>query len=195
MVGSHGVIKLAIHDFDERLAWSLRSGDEPFWEAVYFKAFPNMVSWNLCNDIRHQRMGIDRVLSLSNGRKLYIDEKKRSRVYNDILLEYISVDTTGAPGWMEKDLAIDYLAYAFMPIRRCYLFPWEMLRRAWLHFRDTWKAEYKSVPGYNEGYTTWSVAVPIGVLTKAVSVAAIIDVGAELCNSCQIPIREEVYGV
>lgn len=171
-----------IHDFNERLAWSERGGEEPFWDAVYRKAFPHLLNHMRCTgESQAQRMGIDRLILLSNGKTLYIDEKKRERVYNDILLEYLSVDRTGAPGWMEKDLSIDYLAYAFMPTKVCYLFPWDMLRRAWRAYGETWKATYiPHVKGANNGYTTWSVAVPIKVVQRAVRSAWIIDVSCEL---------------
>ena len=173
----------SVHDFNSCLVWSEKASHEPFWDAVYRKAFPNMVNHMLCSgDVESQRQGIDRSILLSSGKTLYIDEKKRKEVWDDVLLEYISVDTTGAPGWMEKDLAIDYLAYAFMPTRQCHLFPWPLLRRAWLQFGSAWKSKYKCIPAKNNGYTTWSVAVPINVLRKAVSTAAIIDVSAEIAG-------------
>lgn len=172
-----------VHDFKERLAFSEAASTEPFWDAVYRKAFPDLVNhMQTTGATDSQRSGIDRVLHLRNGRTIYIDEKKREQEYPDILLEFVSVDTTGAPGWIEKDLAIDYLAYAFMPTHRCYLFPWLMLRRAWLHHRDEWKREYRIVVAQNKGYKTLSVAIPISVLRKAVSIAQIIDVSQELAT-------------
>lgn len=166
-----------IHNFNERLAWSERGSSEPFWDAVYRKAFPNVVNhMQTLGDTASQRMGIDRVIHLSNGKTLYIDEKKREKDYGDILLEYVSVDRTGAPGWMEKDLAIDYLAYAIMPRHIVYLFPWLMLRRAWLNFGERWKVKYKTCPAKNGSYTTLSVAVPLEVVQKAVGTASVIDV-------------------
>lgn len=165
------------HDFNERLQWSEAQSDEPFWDAVYRKAFPNMVNHMLgSGDTQSQRMGIDRVILLGNGKTLYIDEKKRGKMYNDILLEFLSVDTTGAVGWIEKDLSIDYLAYAFMPNRRVYLFDWQMLRRAWLTFGEQWKQQCKIIIAKNKNYNTHSVAVPIKELRRAVSSATIIEV-------------------
>lgn len=166
-----------IHDFNSELSYSESASDEPFWASVYKKAFPNIVNLMLASgDVKSQRMGVDRVVFLSSGKTLYIDEKKRKENYNDILLEYISVDTTGAPGWIEKDLMIDYLAYAFMPSKTVYLFPWNMLRRAWLHFKDEWIEKYTIPPAYNNGYKTISVAVPTEILRNAVSRASIIKV-------------------
>ena len=168
--------RAVVHDFRERLRFSERASDEPFWQAVYRKAFPGMVTMSLCpGNTQAQRIGIDRVITLSSGKILRIDEKKREKVYQDILLEYLSVDATGAPGWIEKDLLIDFLAYAFMPTQRVYLFPWEMLRRAWLQFGGKWKEEYPHIEAKNNGYSTWSVPVPIRVLRSAVHRAAIIQ--------------------
>jgi len=62
-----------------------------------------------------------------------------------------------------------------MPTQRVYLYPWELLRRAWLHYRDEWKAEYKIVLAQNNGYTTHSVAVPIAVVGNAVKTAMVIQ--------------------
>lgn len=169
--------ELKIHDFEDQLEWSERAGDEPFWEAVYKKAFPNMVTCVACTgDTKAQRRGVDRLVYLSNDKVLRIDEKKRKKVYDDILLEYVSVDTTGAPGWIEKDLAIDYLAYAFMPIQKVYLYDWPMLRRAWQAYGERWKRKYTPpVPARNNGYITYSVAVPIPILNTAVADARIIQ--------------------
>lgn len=166
---------LGYHDFRERLKYSEKASEEPFWEAVYKKAFHNYVNSMPCSgNTKSQRKGIDRLVHLSNGKTLQIDEKKREQDWPDILLEYVSVDTTNAPGWIEKDLDIDYLAYAFMPSKTVYLFPWDMLRRAWKHYKDLWIDEYQEVRAQNNGYVTISVAVPIKVLQDAVTVASII---------------------
>lgn len=165
------------HDFNERLKYSELASEEPFWEAVYRKAFANYVnSMPSKGNTESQRRGIDRLVHLSNGRTLQVDEKKRENDWPDILLEYISVDTTGAPGWIEKDLDIDYLAYAFMPSKTVYLFPWLLLKRAWDYYGEQWIEEYKRVEARNKGYTTISVAVPIKTLQNAVTTASIICV-------------------
>lgn len=167
---------MQVHDFRQKLRESQLASDEPFWLAVYRKAFPNMVNHMPCpGDTESQRMGIDRIVLLANGRTLAIDEKKRDKVRNDILLEYLSNDVTGAAGWIEKDLAIDYLAYAFMPTKRVYLYDWCMLRRVWNQYRDEWKRKYSIPPAQNKGYKTHSVAVPIDLLNRKVATATIIQ--------------------
>jgi hypothetical protein len=117
-----GQPSMKVHDFRERLAFSQQAGHEDFWQAVYKKAFPDMIFAQLCSEkCPGQYLGIDRVIHLRTGKTLLIDEKKREEDYPDILLEYISVDKLQTPGWMECDLLIDFLAYAFMPTKRCYL--------------------------------------------------------------------------
>lgn len=178
MVGSRGGTKLAtVHNFEERLAYSQKASHEPFWAAVYRKAFPDMVDHMLSyGNTEAQRNGIDRFVALNNGRVLRIDEKKSEKDWPTILLEHISNDRTHAPGWIEKNLHIDYLAYAFMPSKTVYLFDWLMLRRAWRHYKSRWLKEYKIVTAENSDYNTLCVAVPIKVLTDAVKLASVIQV-------------------
>lgn len=172
------------HDFQKQLQWSERAGHEPFWEAVYRKAFPNLVNLMPAGgDYESQRQGVDRVLLLSSGQVLKVDEKKRLERWPDILLEYVSVDRTNKPGWMECEKQIDYVAYAFMPDRRVYLLPWHLLRRAWIVHGEQWKQwgedkvnGFRTVKAKNDGYFTWSVAVPIEKLYAAVNRASVIEV-------------------
>jgi hypothetical protein len=166
---------MKFNDFNNDLKYSLKASTEAFWDQVYAKAFVDLKETRLCDNLEWQKMGIDRFVYLTNGRIFAVDEKCRRQVYDDILLEFISVDTTGAPGWIEKDLAIDFFAYAFMPIQRVYLFSWPMLRRAWNHFGGTWKTKYGVIKARNEGYNTLSVPVPIKVLRQTVNNATIIQ--------------------
>lgn len=170
-------IPVHVHQFRERLEWSEAQRDEPFWDVVYRKAFPNLVNhMPTPGDVASQRMGIDRVVFLANSRTIHIDEKKRGKEYGDILLEYVSVDTTGAPGWIEKDLAIDFLAYAFIPSGRCYLFSWPLLRLAWQNNKERWKTIYRPVIARNNGYKTFSLPVPIPELQRSIARALLIEV-------------------
>ena len=171
-------VDAVIHDFAASLKRSEEGSLEPFWEEIYRRHFPSMVACvPLRGDTASQRQGKDRAIHLANGDVLHIDEKIRPSRRNDsdILLEYLSNDRTGALGWIEQDKAIDYLAYAFVAIRKVYIFPWLQLRRAWCHYKVEWQAQYAPVPGKNRTYTTYSTPVPTAVLRKAVSTAAIIQ--------------------
>lgn len=72
--------------FADDLAYSLKFSEEVFWQAVYRRAFPNLIHTELCGELDKQKQGVDRVLYLSNGNVLYVDEKKREKDYGDILL-------------------------------------------------------------------------------------------------------------
>lgn len=176
---------MTIHNFQDRLKWSEKASHEPFWDAVYRKAFPGMINHMVClGDHPTQRMGVDRVVYLNNNRELRIDEKKRNAVYPDILLEFVSNDRARLPdrraGWIEKNLNIDYLAYAFMPIQKVYLFDWLTLRRAWVANKTAWMKKYPAVKAKNENYTTLSIPVPIPVLQKALNEAQIVNVAVQI---------------
>lgn len=167
-----------IHDFHERLAWSEAASHEPFWDAVYREAFPNLVGHMLLRgDTASQRQGNDRLLHLANGKTIYVDEKKRDRWDDsDILLEYEheyhDKRRPSIPGWIEKDLSIDYLAYAFIPLKRVYLFPWPLLRLAWQQHKYEWRAAYPPISSPNSAYITHCTPVPTRILRGAVAGAA-----------------------
>lgn len=163
-----------IHDFHKCLAFSEQAQLEPFWEQVYRKAFPTMHHWEYCKDLYWQLKGVDRTIYLNNGHQYHIDEKIREKVWPDILLEHTSNNVKKSPGWMEKDLNLDFFAYAFLPIKTVYLFSWPLLRTAWIAHRDEWKSIYKMIASDNGWYYTYSVAIPIPVLLQAVSEATII---------------------
>jgi len=165
-----------IHDFKERLAYSEKSSDEPFWFEVYKNAFPNIVNIMSCpGDTKSQRDGIDRIVLLTSGKIIKIDEKKREKEYKDILLEYLSNDYTGAVGWIEKDLLIDYLAYAFMQTKKVYIFPWDILKRVWYENKKEWLEKYKIPPAQNKGYKTFNVAIPIEILSNKIKEALVVQ--------------------
>ena len=169
--------------FAESLAASKAQEDAEWWEVVYRKAFPSMDSMmSVRNDGWAQRGGIDRVVLLKSGKSITIDEKVRYQSYPDILLEQWSSFERKTPGWMQKDLACDFIAYAFVPTAKCYLIPFLQLRRAWLENGKDWiiKAQgeidgYRRVEAKNVGYTTVSIAVPISSILGALQKAQIVD--------------------
>lgn len=166
-----------VHRFADSLALSEEHAGETFWDEVYRKAFPTMIATHLIDkDGWAQRGGVDRVVILQSGKKLNIEQKVRKEVWKDILLEYYSNAENRTPGWIAKDALTDYLAYAFLPTRQCYLFDFAALRRVWFHHKDDWGQRAKSnldgfrvVPARNVGYTTLSLAVPIAVLLREIT--------------------------
>lgn len=151
-----------MHNFGESLALSHEHSGAPWWRHVYESAFPDLLAMTcIRNDGWAQRGGIDRVLTLASGKTLTVDEKVRAVDYPDILLEYWSSFEHKKRGWVAKDLSCDFIAYAFIPSRTCYLIPFQTLRRAWRQNGMEWVRSYKRVEARNSGYTTVSVPVPI----------------------------------
>ena len=180
------------NDFYNDLAFSVKGSEEGFWQAVYKKAFPNMEWAKVATaNGQGQHLGIDRIIYLKSGKTLYIDEKKRRVKYDDILLEYHSNSTKPVyDGWMNKDLLIDYLAYAFMPNKKVYLLDWQSLQRAWRNNGVEWfsKARKKQdgfniVIADNRYYKTYSIAVPIQTLLNAIYQPIIVDLQTNIHSS------------
>lgn len=167
------------HDFDTSLAMSQRASDLPFWEEVYRKAFPGLVAITRHDaDGFWQREGIDRSIVLANSKQILVDEKVRFRnaktgkVYEDIALEILSDRAAGKPGWVQKPLRADYIAYAIAPLGRCYLLPVLQLQQAWKRHGAEWQRDYRSVVALNRSHGrewhTISVAVPCSVVFQAI---------------------------
>lgn len=165
---------VVIHDFSTCLKQSHDAEDLPVWNDVYKKAFPSMVGMiSYRQDGFWQREGVDRGILLENTKQIFIDEKVRgtnkitNKVYNDISLEYVSNDTTGAPGWVCKQLRADYIAYLIAPIGKCYLLPVIQLQQVWKLYGREWRTRprqgdsYGERPARNSGYKTWFCPVPV----------------------------------
>jgi hypothetical protein len=118
------------------------------------------------------------VLTLACGRTYSVDEKVRVSDWPDILLEQWSDEARRSPGWIQKPLACDFIAYAFAPSRKCYLLPVVPLQRAWRLNGRTWLAKYGQRRAYNPGYVSTSVPVPVPILLRAIADAMVVRAGA-----------------
>lgn len=134
------------HRLPESLARGEKIGDEPFWNYAFRAAFTGFVGSrrNICSPADRpnagQRRGVDRWVSLSSGKTLTIQEKRREKDFGDTLLEYAHVGGSGRrwPGWMGEDHAVDYLAVGYFDTMRCNIFPWDPMRTAWSAQRREW---------------------------------------------------------
>ena len=163
------------HDFHTSLALSNSYTDAPWWLDIYRRAFPSLISAvSVRDDGWAQRGGIDRVLTLACGRVFTIDEKDRTNDWPDILLEQWSDEGRHKPGWVQKPLACDFIAYAFAPSRRCYLLPVAPLQRAWRLYGRDWLRTLGQRRARNRGHVSASVPVPIDVLMRGMVVATLI---------------------
>lgn len=163
---------MTIHTFAKSLARSDAYSEAPWWEETYRSFFPGFSSMvSVRDDGWAQRAGIDRVIVLKSGRTITVDEKVRDGVWDDILLERWSDEAKRTPGWVQKDLACDFIAYAFAPERTCYLLPFLPLRRAWIQHGRSWSRRHQTIRANNGSYVTASVAVPIAELYCALNAA------------------------
>jgi hypothetical protein len=166
-----------LHDFRTSLALSNSYSEAPWWMDIYRRAFPTLVSAvSVRDDGWAQRGGIDRVLTLACGRTYTVDEKVRAHNWPDILLELWSDEGRRSPGWVQKPLACDFIAYAFAPARKCYLLPVAPLQRAWRQRGRHWADAYGYRRARNPGYVTASVPVPIGELMQEIARAMVVQV-------------------
>lgn len=159
-----------VANFQADLEFSHACSDEQFWLDVYQQVFPDLAAIvDVRKDGWAQRGGIDRLLVTSAGREWKVDEKVRRQSWPDILLEIYSDDKRLTPGWVTKDLACDFIAYAFLPTKECYLMPVAQLQRAWRKHGSRWQEEYGTKRAANDGYWTLSCPVPIPELMHKIS--------------------------
>lgn len=156
-----------IHRFVDSQAVAASYGAD-WWLPIYRQAFPTLMSAiAIEQDGWAQRAGIDRLLTLACGRTFTVDEKVRTQDWPDVLLERWSDEKRQTPGWVQKPLACDFIAYAYAPAATCILLPVPALQRAWRQHGRQWIGLYGHRRAQNRGYTTISVPVPRGVLMQA----------------------------
>lgn len=173
------------HDFARSLAASQEQEKAPWWREVYSRAFPGFSSMvSVRQDGWAQRGGIDRVITLQSGKTVTVDEKVRSKDWDDIALERWSDRERKVPGWVQKDLACDFIAYAFVPSKRCYLLPFLTLRAAWILEGRRWcelaeeaSGGFRVMLADNGRYSTESIAVPTEILMASIRQAMVISWG------------------
>jgi hypothetical protein len=171
-----------IHDFKESLERSHAYEDAPWWDQVYRDAFPDLAAMvSTREDGWAQRGGIDRVLTLTSGRTITVDEKVREKTWGDVLLETWSDKERKIPGWMQKKLAIDFIAYAYADSGICLLLPFNLLRRAWLQNGMEWaraaneqRDGFKKIMAENSSYITESIVVPRSILLDSIRDAIVV---------------------
>jgi hypothetical protein len=177
MDGYPGAIRLAnpVRDFKECLDWSEKSDTTAQLRKFYLRVFPDAVdvrgiSGNTRKGLALQKGGSDKEIVLANGRVLRIEEKIRNQWYGDILIEWEHRYPSGyiKPGWGQKALGCDILAYVVLPIQHVWLFPWPLLRMALVEHGKAWWGEHKRVAARNRDYTTWSFGVRPYVLLSAI---------------------------
>lgn len=174
-------VGVTVHTFSKDLHASHKWADAPWWRTVYETRFPGCQIQDMREDGWWQRAGIDRLIHLPNATSVRIEEKVRDKAYDDFALEFEHVHKNSRQfmrlGWMNLDLACDYLAYAVVPRRVCYMLPWRELRQAWHRNKAEWidnaessRHDFRIAEANNENrYISRSVVVPATVLRDALT--------------------------
>jgi len=145
--------------------------DQEFWKEVYKIFFPNMVGMHSHNEYgNHQLNGIDRSITLLNGKTILLDEKsRRIEDTGDIMLEYVSNNNYNSPSWCEKELLCDYIVYAFIPSKKAYLLPTAQLQQVWKKNKEVWLDIYGRKKVKNDSYETLCCPVKTETIYQAIS--------------------------
>lgn len=151
----------------------------PFWTAAFKARFPEMANciFNYA-DNQAQRKGIDCLLFMNDGSTVRLDQKNDKYPPNNFFLEFVSVIDERKPGWIAKNLDVEYIAYGFINHGKCYMLCWRELRSAWKRHRAEWCKKYKVSDVPNNGYMTRGVAVPVPVVLAAMRDVQAIEVAA-----------------
>lgn len=164
-----------LHNFERSLAISHNYSEAPWWNEIYKRAFNGLVTTvSVRQDGWAQRAGVDRVIVLKCGRIITVDEKVRQKDYGDIALERWSNESRKIPGWIQKPLNCDFIAYAVAPSKCCYLLPTLILQKAWRMYGRQWIKDYDRIAANNGSYVTVSVGVPVEILMSALSNAMLL---------------------
>lgn len=112
------------------------------------------------------------------GQRYTLEIKVREKDWGDELLEDVSNDTSGRPGWTWRAGSVHYVLHVYP--ERIEIWPGAALELAWRQNRESWIRMYGQRRAANQGYRTVNVPVPTEVLRKALEAA-----GAELCRHCK----------
>ena len=150
--------------FREDLRYSLTLNEADAFHTFYSEFFPNFQRIETVSDKCLQRNGIDKIVHLLSGKKIFIDEKKRRVDYGDILIEVYSDKERKIPGWLSANKYTDYIAYAIIPANKLYFLPFQILRATMKRNYAQWKRKYGIKEAQNPGYITTNIAIPVNEL-------------------------------
>ena len=160
-----------MNDFKKQLAYSLEATRNEDFDRFYFEAFPRLqrvehISYEEQPELQLQ--GIDKRLHFANGYIATVDEKVRTKAYEDIFLEILSNVEKKKPGTLFT-IKADYMTYFIEPLGKVYILPMLLLRMAWGNNYKVWKTEYPYRLVKNVNYTTMGIAIPTNQILEAIS--------------------------
>lgn len=161
---------MKLNNFRVDLNYSHDKNDDQLLNSFYQDTFPNLKEIKTIKDLKLQKKGVDKIITLKNGKEIKIEEKKRRKDYGDILLEEWSVFRNNKgekKGWTgDPEKITDFIVYIIMP--KIYLIPYDLLQLAWRKNYFKWFKRYGRKKALNSDYETTNIAVPTNVLMEAI---------------------------
>jgi hypothetical protein len=164
-VGKSKLIYKDPNDCKTNLNQSNRDQKHPKIQEVIRTMFPGCTQIEYHDDdLEKQAVGVDASVFTEEEYQVEIKLRYRNsrsgRVYDDLLIEYVSNDVSDAPGWIEKETHSDYFLYLIPEGGRGYKLPVGAMQAIWRHLGEKWKRAYKTLKAPNRQYNTLNVPVP-----------------------------------
>lgn len=164
-------------DFQTQLA--VEAAHHNLLDLLWAAWFPGYTGIEVIEDLSRQRVGIDVDLHTEHG-VITGQEKVRTKVYPDILLEHISVDRPRPlPGWT-LTCSAELVLYAWAPSRTAIILPGAALKDTFAAHLQEWQYRFGERAADNGHYRTLNVPVPLPVLRAAIDDAH----GTYTCSTC-----------
>ncbi len=156
--------------FRQDLQFSFDEGVKDYWVKLYSKYFVGY-SHHIDNLEKNadQVAGIDTYIHLKNGKVITIDQKVRDSKFDDVALEFVSINEKNKPGWICDDsYRPDFIMYYIIPLKKCYLLPVPQLQLMWKVYGQRFIAKYGQKKVVNDNYTTLICCVPINIIYEGI---------------------------
>ena len=149
-----------IHDFDDSFSVARRHEPDVLEALAHF--FPGCTFHP--TDLEHDRAGMDWWMpEIGEG----VEAKVRpTQDDGDVLLEIVSNDRTGAPGWAVGQQAAHWLLMCWLSFNMFVVFDFDQLRALAIEKQDDWREKHGVIKARNRGYNTISIPVPWYELTS-----------------------------
>jgi hypothetical protein len=160
------------HDFATSLAAEQADTDDGRTKKLIATMFPVAAARWRTLDVRRQKNGSDIRIEMPFGPPVVIDLKFRRKGIpeNDFLIEYISVDRTGIPGWAcDPKKTNDCVGYIFKRTWNLWRLPAPALREIWNLKSAEWIDKFGTISANNIDYKTLNCPVPIKTLARALN--------------------------
>jgi hypothetical protein len=149
-------MNLKINEFNTDLEYAAK---DSLFTNFYSNFFTGIKTIKFVEDLETQKKGIDKIITFNNGHIITIDEKKRRKDYNDILIEIYKNKGLKRKGWLYYTEA-DFIAYGMEDTKRVFLINTLRLQELYYMNEEKWLS-YKPLYSYNPGYVTENRAISI----------------------------------